>query len=138
MILHSKTGEISGKNFTTRFCRGTLANDLKRCNLGCVPKRSVSSCDVRFRTVRLHWKATKARGGWRLIEPKIKQKSPPELCHPSPIGRHRKKGARKRPESLVREGFPCANPFSKPSKLLSGLSQEFQDGNHVTGEYFVP
>ena len=24
--LHSKTGEISGKNFMTRFCRGTLAN----------------------------------------------------------------------------------------------------------------
>ena len=26
MTLHSKTGEISGKNFMTRFCRGTLAN----------------------------------------------------------------------------------------------------------------
>ena len=26
MTLHSKTGEISEKNFTTRFCRGTLAN----------------------------------------------------------------------------------------------------------------
>ena len=25
MTLHSKTGEISGKNFMTRFCRGTLA-----------------------------------------------------------------------------------------------------------------
>ena len=44
MTLHSKTGEISGKNFMTRFCRGTLAKTV----LMRAYHQQEASCDAIF------------------------------------------------------------------------------------------
>ena len=76
--------------------------------------------DCPARTVRKMFMSEVSKRGWRggggvgdQQRPKYSKKCP-QNCVLLLIRGHRKKGAEKGPESVVWEGFPCANPFSKP------------------------
>ena len=85
-------------------------------------------------------KSEVSKGFWRegvgdQQRPKCSKTCPPELCFPTHKGAQpRKKGAEKRPESMVWEGCPCANPplsanpFSKPL-TKGGVQQHLRRAN---------
>ena len=56
-----------------------------------------------------------AGGGWRQTNPPKEAKNILQKCVPLLPRGHRKKGTEKRPESLVFQGFPRANPLCPPT-----------------------
>ena len=56
-----------------------------------------------------------AGGDWRPTVPTMQQKMLPQNCVLLLIRGHGRKGAEKRPQFMVWEGFPCANPLCPPT-----------------------
>ena len=78
-----------------------------------------------FRYMSEVFKKGLAGGGWRPTAPKKTAKIVPQNCVLLLIRGHRKKGTGKRPQSMVWEGFPCANPFCPPSPFSTPLKHVY-------------